>query len=676
MRLRERLGNLILGRAAAASAVNPALIVPTYQAGQPVWNQWSADKAIKEGYQAHAVVYACVRRLALDASSVPWRVMVGEKAAPTHRGAKLIARPNPRFAWSDMLELLTLDLNLAGDGYWYHTSAGQTDELWRLRPDRMKVIPNADGTIQAWEYKVGDDRKLLPAEDVIHFLFHDPGNDFYGMPPLRALARLVDTDNEAYNWNKASLQNRATPAGALISESLLTPKQIEEFRQALREQSEGPANARRTMVLHGKLSWQQFGLSPQEMDFLASLGWSGRMICAAFGVHPDATGLFQSTYENQRSAHRATWENTVIPSLADVATALDLQLAPVLGGGDAHFTYDLSQTPAVTEARKERSEEAQRYFGMGISPRAVNEHLGLGFNPDDCPETGFISAVLLPVGTAMAPLPAPDLSGVPRAGRRFINVTGEERRVSHWRRVDRLRTAWERGVAELVRGRFQEERVHVQHAVLAGARECDAIINQSRQAWARMLLGVWRAVIEHFGGQVAEQLAQRSARSLRADVLWDPWAENVQRYVNGRVAEHVTAIADSTKQAIRDTVSAGFDAGQSMDEIAGAIGDLYDGFDTGRSYLIARTEVGGAANYGSHEAADQSGVVETHEWLSSRDDRVRDAHQEIDGESVPLDESFTNGLAFPGDPDGDPSEICNCRCVEVYGTAGAGGEEE
>lgn len=659
MTLRERLGHMLLGRAAGdPAAVNPALIVPDFQAGRAVYNNWSAEKAINEGYKSHAVVYACVRRLALDVASVPWRVVVGEDESQTHRGAKLIARPNPRFAWSDLMELLALDLNLAGNGYWYHIRTGSTDEVWRMRPDRMKVVPAKDGSIKAWEHKIDNQITLLPPEQVIHFLFQDPGSDFYGLSPLQAISRTVDTDNEAINWNKASLQNRATPAGALVSKPTLAPEQIARLRELLKAQAEGAGNARKTMVLYGDLDWKQFGLSPLEMDFLNSLNWSARLICSAFGVHPLATGLMDATYENQKAAERSTWENTIIPFLADQAEALNRQLMPFLGG-DAHFEYDLSQTPAVTEARRERAEESKHYFTMGISPRAINQHLGLGFQPDDCPETGFVSATLWPLSTALPTIPNAE---PPR--RRSLNLETEEQRTHHWRRFDRQRQAWERSVNEHVRTQFAQEASRVEAVVEGGGRELDSAVDSGRSDWARMLLASWRAVIEHFGGEVAEQLAGRS-RSTR-DGVWDPWLPNVQSFVQQTVGDHVVDITDTTKAALRAAMQEAVAANEGTVQIAARIRELYAGYDRTRSYVIARTEVGGAANYGSQEAARQSGVVDTHTWLSSRDDRVRDSHKAMDGETQPLGKPYSNGCAAPC-VGGPAAEVIQCRCVESFG---------
>ena len=51
------------------------------------------------------------------------------------------------------------------------------------------------------------------------------------------------------------------------------------------------------------------------------------------------------------------------------------------------------------------------------------------------------------------------------------------------------------------------------------------------------------------------------------------------------------------------------------------------------------------------------------QWDSTLDSRVRPSHQKVDGEIVDVDEPFSNGLMFPGDPDGMAKEVVNCRCA-------------
>lgn len=82
----------------------------------------------------------------------------------------------------------------------------------------------------------------------------------------------------------------------------------------------------------------------------------------------------------------------------------------------------------------------------------------------------------------------------------------------------------------------------------------------------------------------------------------------------------------------------------------------------------ARTAVTGAQNAGrqdSYNAAEKMGIRLKKEWLATLDSRTRHSHAMLDGEQVAQDKKFSNGCRFPGDPQGPPWEIYNCRCTMV-----------
>ena len=55
-------------------------------------------------------------------------------------------------------------------------------------------------------------------------------------------------------------------------------------------------------------------------------------------------------------------------------------------------------------------------------------------------------------------------------------------------------------------------------------------------------------------------------------------------------------------------------------------------------------------------------------WKSARDTRTRASHVKLNFEQKPYNEPFSNGLMYPADPYGNPSEVWNCRCsiADVY----------
>jgi len=86
-----------------------------------------------------------------------------------------------------------------------------------------------------------------------------------------------------------------------------------------------------------------------------------------------------------------------------------------------------------------------------------------------------------------------------------------------------------------------------------------------------------------------------------------------------------------------------------------------------RANTIARTEVG--AVMGDYRKAIMLAEgVKTKRWSSAHDPLVRPTHSKAEAEgAIPMNQSFGNKLDRPHDPDGDASEVCNCRCVLLAG---------
>ena len=94
--------------------------------------------------------------------------------------------------------------------------------------------------------------------------------------------------------------------------------------------------------------------------------------------------------------------------------------------------------------------------------------------------------------------------------------------------------------------------------------------------------------------------------------------------------------------------------GEPMDKIAGRLSNVI-GMDWTAAIRNARTMVTGAENKGRQDSYAK-------EWISTHDSRTRHSHAVLDGAIVDQDKKFDNGLMYPGDPNGRPEEVWNCRC--------------
>lgn len=131
------------------------------------------------------------------------------------------------------------------------------------------------------------------------------------------------------------------------------------------------------------------------------------------------------------------------------------------------------------------------------------------------------------------------------------------------------------------------------------------------------------------------------------------------------------------KQHINSAVLQGVLQGEDIRTVSKRLQSVTD-MNRNSAIRNARTMMTSAENGGrmdSYRRAERMGIKVEKQWLATPDGRTRHSHAAQDGEHVPLDEEFANGLMFPGDMDGDPREVYNCRCTMVAVIEDAEGSE-
>lgn len=121
------------------------------------------------------------------------------------------------------------------------------------------------------------------------------------------------------------------------------------------------------------------------------------------------------------------------------------------------------------------------------------------------------------------------------------------------------------------------------------------------------------------------------------------------------------------KQHINSAILQGILQGDSIPDISKRLQQVTD-MDRRAAVRNARTMMTGAQNSGrmaAYERADKLGIKIQKEWMATLDHRTRDSHQQMDGERMDWKKPFSNKLMYPGDPEGEPAEVYNCRCTMV-----------
>lgn len=127
------------------------------------------------------------------------------------------------------------------------------------------------------------------------------------------------------------------------------------------------------------------------------------------------------------------------------------------------------------------------------------------------------------------------------------------------------------------------------------------------------------------------------------------------------------------KKQITASVTSSILQGKSIKHMADDLQKRITTMSSNSAIRTARTAVTGAQNAGrmdSYVAAEKMGIKLKKKWLATLDARTRHSHAMLDGEQVAQDKKFSNGCRFPGDPQGPPWEIYNCRCTLIAAVDG------
>ena len=376
-------------------------------------NRYSYDDLVKEGYENNAIAYRCINEISQGAAGVRLKLMRGKNTIEDHPLLDLLDRPSPTKGYVELFESLYSFLLLSGNSYLISTGndGSPPQEMYCLRPDRVKIIPGQMSLPLGYQYTVNgkvvteyEVNQSTGASPVKHFKLFHPKHDHLGLSPLVSAATNLDSHNLTNRHNVALLQNGARPSGAVIfkpkdesgSSVQLSDSQRAQIISDMESRFSGSSNAGRPMLLEGDFTFQQMGLSPKDMDFSVLKKMSAIDIALCFGVPAKLVGIPDAqTYNNMPEARLALYEETIIPILRRIQSDLNEWLTPQFAD-DLKLEYDIDSIPAMAESRKRVFESVVQGVNAGILTR--NEaRAKLGIDPIKGGDTLFVPATFMPI---------------------------------------------------------------------------------------------------------------------------------------------------------------------------------------------------------------------------------------------------------------------------------------
>jgi HK97 family phage portal protein len=281
----------------------------------------------------------------------------------------LNVKANSFMSGRDFIDLWATYLAIEGKFFAEYINPTAPREIVPLYPHYTKPIPSKEGFVSGFKYEMHKPI-YYQKEEILWSKFNNPDDIYEGLSPIKALSRTIDTENEAVDWNKATLQNAGVPAG-MLSVINPSPELIDNLRDEWRKRYGGSKNARVPLVLNAdRAQYQQLGLSSVDMDFLAQRKVNRTEICSAFGVPSQLVGDPDGqTYSNFSEAVKSFWENTVIPRyLEHIKDKLSSDLLPRYGDSLV-LAYDISGISALREGQDSLATRTINLWKSGLIKR-------------------------------------------------------------------------------------------------------------------------------------------------------------------------------------------------------------------------------------------------------------------------------------------------------------------
>lgn len=396
-----------------------------YHNKQLIVDRGSASTYVKKGYISNADVYSIIDRAVTNAAAIPWQVVRMDDSGkpipqPNSPLQKLLDNPNnyegiTQFKISAFgNKLLTGKTFIYGPRLESGVNSGQTLELHVLPAPLVKIVfgsptqPIAGYTLK---YNSGGVIPFKP-QDVCYSKYWNPNigelSDLDGLSPLAAAAKNLGISNELTTTYGNNLVNQGPPGILTRDGNEFTQQQRNRLNEEWQEISHN-WRVRGVIPSTGAMvKWVQMGLSPHDLELLASDKWTFAKLC---NVYRMPAGLFNTgtndTYENQRQYRESAYTDCYLPLANGLLDDLNRWIAIAYDPtGRTYIRLDLSNVEVLQKDKKMLSDWVNACWFIPVDRK--QELLG------EKPDPQWKGVYMVPAG--LIPVKVPTDLSVPSEG--------------------------------------------------------------------------------------------------------------------------------------------------------------------------------------------------------------------------------------------------------------------
>lgn len=614
---------------------------------------------------------------------VTWNCLRGEFfIVPLDNGDQPvdISKRSPR-----VQRMLTLDT-----GLFWHKIQGYELEAWRYTGSPLlSPLPS---------------EMLLPGE-VIHSRTPNPYFYWRGMSPLLVAGVAAQTDFAGEQFQKGLWVNNADTGIIVTTDQPADDVQQKQILAALNERKRKAGTADRPLFLWGGAKVEKPTLTMMDMQFLETRNFLRAEIFSIFKVPEPLAGFTAKLNDGGAGGSLDAVKISFVEStLGALCEKLECAVDPIVKSFGEEYVgwFDLDSLPIMQAARRTRWDTATKMFGMGVPMADINMNLDLGLPDQPWYKNGYLPFSVQVAGEPAEPLPSEgeDVGTPMAAGEKsnpfsrmlkllrgggtgfqpvvsgILPETGQKGAAAVWRKRMTFRRAHEKlfaGKISKVLMKFRQktlsklDEVHLQKSAGQISWESRGLIDLIFNAHA-----FGTALNEELSAPIASVL-QASGEAMHQEIGFaDPWKypqKQKLEYLAGRT-QRIVGAGTTLRDQLNTTLVEGVTNGETHDELAARVKEVFGDMADSDARRIARTEVNSAATNGAFTALGDAGV-EYKSWLGSHGPHARPEHQAVEdatiGDPIPVDEPFEvdgEHMRYPLDDSlgASAGNIINCQC--------------
>ena len=639
------------------------------------WSPYSALTILTthEAFNNSTWVRRAVWSNALKIAKLPLAAYKGETDTK-HPTLDLLNHPTPWMSGFEFWMVAVMILEIYGESFWLKEGevlGRDAKALYPLHPKAMKERVSEDGKeLLGWTLQTPRGQRVLDRDQVLQYKYPNPFNPWRGLSKLDVALYPATTDVMQQRWNGSFFANGAKPAGALASKDVLQSHQV---RQILGDFEERHKSPHRVAFLNG-IEWVETQANLKDVDFINGRKANREEILSALGTPPFEVGLPIDTtqFDSVRFQVRHYWHATLLPI---IALLRDANQRDLIKDESITIEHDTDGIEELSETLKEKLETADKLLSRGMPFKAVNKMLEMGAPSYDGDDVGLVPSNLVPLRDLLEP-PQPQPAELNPQNPQNPQI-GPDGKPIDQKPEEQQNPGGQQPPPKNEPPKPNDNAPQKKTLVVADGLRTDlerALSIIAKRDENDALLGWLTKALEDLKGQLQARsrapLTQgmqlgmdQMAELLNVDLetsMEDPKAQEILR----QKLLNIAGVDDTIKERLREQMIEGVAAGEGHDLLAERVKGVFN-IASSRARSIAITEVGQAVSAGRFlTLKDES--VDQHEWLSARDERVRESHAEEDGHVVPVGQPFpVTGLVYPSQIDGPAKEIIKCRCITL-----------